>query len=496
VVRNFKNKIYAILYLMCSFLILNYILKNYELANKYQKPRGPDLTNDLFYNNFTFVHNLLNVTGNATKQPFINEENKIIAIFNGEIYNYKNFGDYSSDGFCLIDLYLKYGNDFIKYLDGEFAIVLVDFKNNKIIISTDVFGTKPLWYGIDSKRIGISSYKSALESENIKNIKYLNPNTTKIYNLITLQDISEERVYCFDFKQYKNSYDDYINALIESLKKRTNTDSLISVGLSSGYDSGVICCLLNNLNINYRTYTINGKENMKVLSERIHKNDSNFFSIDLQLEQINEEYSFLKENCEKYNYQHQNGIGILDDMASIGLSVITNKAKEDGVKIVLSGSGADEILCDYAKDGKKIMNHSCFSGIFPDDLSDILDNDPSKDMIWKSFYHGTMRDYLMKDEIISGLHGIEGRYPFLDKNVVQEFLNLSKELKNKYKGPLEEIFNRYDYPFEHKKIGFNITKEKTKFDKKGNVCIVENPVPNIPPKYLKMNSKILMRKKI
>ena len=232
---------------------------------------------------------------------------------------------------------------------------------------------------------------------------------------------------------------------------------------------------------------------MKVLSERIRKNDTNFFVIDLELDEINKEYSNLKENCEKYEYEHQKGIGLLEDMASIGLSVITNKAKEDGIKIVLSGSGADEILCDYAKDGKKIMNHSCFNGIFPDNLSDILDNDPSKDMIWKSFYHGTMRDYLMKDEIISGLHGIEGRYPFLDKNVVQEFLNLSKELKNKYKGPLEEIFNRYSYPFEKTKIGFNITKKYTKFDENGNV--VEKPVPVVPPKYLKMNSKLLMRKK-
>ena len=481
---------------MCSFLVLNYILKNYELANKYQKSRGPDLTSDLFYKNFTFVHNLLNVTGEITKQPFVNEENNIVVVFNGEIYNYKEFGDYSSDGYCLIDLYLKYGNDFIKYLDGEFAIVLVDFNNRKIIISSDVFGTKPIWYGKGPKRIGISSYKSALDSEEIKNVVFLNPNTTKIFEMDTLEEIEENRVYEFNFRQFKNSYDDYINALVESIKKRTNTKSSISVGLSSGYDSGVICCLLNSLDIDYRTYSIKGKENMNVLSDRIHKNNSNFLIVDLQLETINNELKNLKENCERYEYQHQPGIGLLDDMASVGLSVITNEARGDGVKIVLSGSGADEILCDYAREGKKIMNHSCFKGVFPKDLSEILDNDPSKNMVWKSFYHGTMRDYLMKDEIISGLHGIEGRYPYLDKNVVQEFLNLSVELKNKYKGPLEEIFKRYDYPFEHKKIGFNITNKYTKVDESGNVCIVDKPIPLIPPKYLKMNSKILLKKKI
>ena len=153
-------------------------------------------------------------------------------------------------------------------------------------------------------------------------------------------------------------------------------------------------------------------------------------------------------------------MNIMKDLASVGLSIICDNAKKNGSKIMLSGSGADEILCDYAKNGKKIMQHSCFNGVFPDDLSKILNNDPTKKMIWKSFYHGTMRDYLSKDEFISGVHGIEGRYPYLDKEVVQEFLNLKKELKNNaYKGPLEYIMKKYKYPYEDKKIGFSITSK-------------------------------------
>ena len=481
---------------MCSFLVLNYILKNYELANKYQKYRGPDLTNNIMYNGFTFVHNLLNVTGEITKQPIINEEKEIVVIFNGEIYNYKDFGDYTSDGHCLIDLYIKYDNNFIKYLDGEFAILLIDFKNDKLIISTDVFGTKPIWYGIGPKRFGCSSYKSAIESESIKNIQSLLPNTTKIFKLSSFTELNEIRVYEFNFDQFKYSYNDFEKALFESIKKRTNTKSKIGVALSSGYDSGIICCILNELDVNYRTYSVIGKENAKLISKRVHINDSNFFLIDLQSENIKSEYKFLKENCEKYKYTHQEDIGLLDDMASIGLSVLSREAKSNGIKIMLSGSGADEIFCDYAKEGKKIMFHSCFKGVFPDDLTEIIDNDPKKDVIWKSFYHGTMRDYLQKDEIITGLHGIEGRYPFLDKFVVQEFLNLSKELKNKYKGGLEHIFNKYSYPFEHKKIGFNISKQYMKFDENDEIVILKKPEPVIPLFYSKMNTNILLRKGI
>ena len=438
---------------MCSFLVLNYILKNYKDVNKYQKYRGPDSTNDLFFKNFTFVHNLLHVTGKMTMQPFFDEENELVVLFNGEIYNYNEFGKYDSDGYCLIDLYKKYGKDFIKKLDGEFAISLFDFKNDIFLIATDIFGTKPLYYSINEDKLGISSYYSALcLTKSFINIKRLNPNTIMTFKISSLNEISRDIVYEFNFDQFKDTYEDYEKALFKSIIKRTNTASKVFVGLSSGYDSGTICCVLNEIGKEYRTYSIKGKENISILSDRIHINDESFDVYDLHDDQINYELDRLKYKCEKYYYHHSKNMNIMKDLASVGLSIICDNAKKNGSKIMLSGSGADEILCDYAKNGKKIMQHSCFNGVFPDDLSKILNNDPTKTMIWKSFYHGTMRDYLSKDEFISGVHGIEGRYPYLDKEVVQEFLNLKKELKNNaYKGPLEYIMKKYKYPFEEKK---------------------------------------------
>ncbi len=63
----------------------------------------------------------------------------------------------------------------------------------------------------------------------------------------------------------------------------------------------------------------------------------------------------------------------------------------------------------------------------------------------------------MKEEIIGGSHGIEQRYPFLDKDVVQEFLWLKPELKNKYyKAPIHNYLNENNYPFTpNEKLGFN-----------------------------------------
>ena len=52
------------------------------------------------------------------------------------------------------------------------------------------------------------------------------------------------------------------------------------------------------------------------------------------------------------------------------------------------------------------------------------------DQQYKNFFNGTMRAFIDKEEVTASLHGIEGRYPYLDKDVVQEYLWLSNNLKN------------------------------------------------------------------
>ena len=107
---------------MCG--ILGYKIKG---DNSRIQLRGQDYTNRFGYKGFTFVHNLLSITGEFTPQPFVSDD--IVCLYNGEIYNHKFI---KSDGEVLIPLYKKYGTDFPKYLDGEFAIVLFDFKKEII----------------------------------------------------------------------------------------------------------------------------------------------------------------------------------------------------------------------------------------------------------------------------------------------------------------------------------------------------------------------------
>ena len=132
---------------------------------------------------------------------------------------------------------------------------------------------------------------------------------------------------------------------------------------------------------------------------------------------------------------------IKDDKASVGLAAICDRAAKREQKIYFSGQGADEIISDYGFNGDKIYDHSSFGGKFPKDLEGFFP--------WHSFYDGTQIQYLNKEEYVAGSFGIETRYPFLDKDLVQEFLWLSVELKNKqYKAPLHHYLQINNFPFE------------------------------------------------
>ena len=433
---------------MCSFLFTDKEIDDLDYTNHYMKFRGPDSTNQVEVNQYTFIHNLLSITGDYTEQPFIDHDDEIVCIYNGQIYNYLDYGYYKSDGKCLIPLYKQLGPDFIKELDGEFAIVLVDFKNDKLIISTDVFATKPLWYSI-GKSVTVASYESAVKS--LKHVKpeKLEANTYRVYDLETRELLEEKRVFDFDLRQFRTTFDHWKVAFEKSIKKRASgLRENIFIGLSSGYDSGGIACQLNKLDIPYKAYTVVGSENKDVLEKRFalfNENSSGEYLPDNRWAYKD----YINNNVEEFMYRiyssssdyNEFGLRLQDDNGSCGLSMVCDRAKKEGKKVYLSGSGSDEIFSDYGFNGEKKFLHSNFGGLFPDDLSTIFP--------WASFYGSTMVSYLAKEEYVAGSYGIETRYPYLDKYVVQEFLWLDSSLKNsKYKSVLDDYLTTSEYPFE------------------------------------------------
>lgn len=401
---------------MCGFLVYKEKGDNTKI-----QLRGQDYTGEHKQNGLTFVHNLLSITGEFTPQPFVNDN--IVALFNGEIYNlpFKK-----SDGENIIPYYKKYGWEFAKYFDGEWAIALYDFNKKIAVFSTDLFATKPLWVN----GLECASYQSGVGGEKIP----ANTILKKTFN----GGCTRASVYNFDLNQHKDSYDDWFKAFSESIKKRGKDRCFI--GLSSGYDSGSIQAELKAQGIKHKSYAVGRNENQMVMSLRDPDE-----TIVLELDEKTELRSFLQTNLEdfKYTIKYNGNLTtqtILSDDASIGLAAICKRAQKEGRKVYLSGQGADEIMSDYNKfpgQGEII--------IFPDELK-----------LWYNFYRGCQESYIAKEEHVAGSFNIETRYPFLDKQVVQEFLWLKPELKNKhYKAPLYKYLTNNDVPFEENvKRGF------------------------------------------
>jgi len=268
------------------------------------------------------------------------------------------------------------------------------------------------------------------------------------------ETIDEKRsfpVYDFDLRQHKDSYTDWRKAFLEAVRKRAiHGAHQPAVFLSSGYDSGGICVALNTLKIPYDTFSIVAGEEGVIIADRIRINRRHacrraFRYRGITPAQREELAADIRTNVENFPYSHEDGPSIVtalhDDHGAVGANFIAEEARRHRRLVNLSGSGADEIISDYGFNGEKIYHHSEFGGRFPDDLHGFFP--------WKKFYGDTQRSYLFKDEFILGRHGVEGRYPFLDKRVVQEFLWLSPELKNRaYKAPLADLLQDADYPFE------------------------------------------------
>ena len=436
---------------MCSIYASTIQPRRFSGVNKLLRLRGPDNTNIVRRERFTLMHNLLSMTGAFRVQPFI--QGDVLCLYNGEIYNYQSFGDYQSDGECLIDLYREHGPGFVRMLDGEFAIILCDFKARRIVIGSDVFKTKPIFYSVARGEFGCSTFRAPLEAAGHSEVLPMPPNLTKVFDLDNLRLLEEFPVYEFNLKQFKTSFDDWDSAFQAAMRKRAaGAREKIFMGLSSGYDSGVICLELLRAGIPFEAYSVLGTENDAVLEERFRLIEKSGNASYRKLRktwwqhQVNQRY--VRRHTDPFRYTITSAAGdyserimMSDDGGSIWLSHVCRQGRRNGRRIYLSGMGADEIFSDYGFAGKKMCRHSNFGGLFPGDLATIFP--------WNSFYHSSMESYLAKEEYIAGSYGLEARYPFLDKAVVQEFLNLSADLKNSaYKSVLHHYLAANNFPFE------------------------------------------------
>jgi asparagine synthetase B (glutamine-hydrolysing) len=435
------------------------------------KYRGPDYTNIVYDKNNIFIHTLLAIQG-FNPQPY--KTNNGLFLFNGEIYgtsslkesiqkgviNYNNITHKNESKFLEDFIENKNGLDKLDELDGEFVINYFDKKNNLLHIISDPFGTKPFCWYIDENNFIASSYESCVKktiellnlNKNSK-IEFIIPNTHYIFNLNNYKLINKKEIIKWDFNPRFNNFDRWNIAFENSIKKRTNTDKGIFVPLSSGYDSGCIVSAMLNLNKKFKTYTFKGKEDINTLEKRkkLIEENNKFFYINPK-ENIKNKYMEYCKRIENYIGYHVNGqayTNIYEAYSCFGIYQIFQKARKDKQIIFLSGHGGDEIFSDYGNESNKSAS------ILELDYTNVRSK-------WPNFDSAYGRNIIQMFERVAGCFGIESRYPFLDKQVVQEFLWLSDTLKNsEFKQCISQYMIKKNFPFlKNKKCSVRVITDK------------------------------------
>eukprot|EP00434_Breviolum_minutum_P003602 symbB.v1.2.003171.t1/scaffold173.1/size339812/14 len=334
-----------------------------------------------------------------------------------------------------------------------------------VLLATDVFSTKPLWYSVE-QGLRVASYRSPVVALGGSSIRQVDPNSALVDGSI-LPGLQRLTVHEFDLRQFKTDMVDYLSALEKAVAKRAGVSSGGTrpfIGLSPGYDSGALQVLLTLSNTSHIAYNVVCTQDVTEIEDRIawsgDRVEGNI--ILLGEKELLNEVRFLQKECENFTYS---GVGRQGPLAG---SLAFSAARKRDLFVYLSAVGADEILSDFAFGLGDKRTVSAPPILFPEDLGSIFP--------WTSFFLGTQRDHLMKEELRGDLR----RYPFLDKHVVQEYLWLKAAAKNdQYKAPLHQLFNAVSYPFQaRKKIGFNgaynvkVGGESLKF-RLGNVGLLE-----------------------
>ncbi len=342
-----------------------------KMADRIQH-RGPDDEGYYVDESIALGHRRLSIIDLKNgKQPMYNEDENIVIVFNGEIYNYqelqKELTNHTFKTNCdtevLIHGYEEWGSDLPKKLRGMFAFAIWDKKEKKLFCARDNFGIKPFYYyqNEDTFLFG-SEIKSFLEHPKFK--KELNEEILPAYmafsftptketffknvyrldagHSLTYQngEVKIERYFKLTFKEEENTYEESVEKIKKAMKDSVEHHKISDVEVGSFLSSGIDSSYIVSLAKPDKTYTVgydipkyNEIDYAKDLTDRLKiTNKSKKITKQEYLEAIPKVLYYMDEPT--------------SDPAAIALYFVANLASKD-VKVVLSGEGADELFGGY-----------------------------------------------------------------------------------------------------------------------------------------------------
>lgn len=356
-----------------------------SMVNKI-KYRGPDSQGFYKSPDATLGMSRLAVIGlGKGEQPISNEDGTIFLVCNGEIYNYielkeklisqQHIFKTDSDVEVLLHLYEEYGTEFLNMLNGQFAFVLYNQKKRQIFCARDHFGIAPFYYTVSEhmflfgseiksilvypgvrKRINLTGLDQVISFPGL-----ISPNTMfeGIYSLenghcLIINETEVKNIEYWDMNypnqsdiDYGRTADSYMEELYERMKKsvylRLRSDVEVGSYLSGGLDSSFIASMISRVSGRkpFRTFSIGFSEQnlsetkyQQLMADRLQtKHTEIMFNNDEILKRLKD----VIYHCEcpiKETY----------NTANLALSEC---ARGNGMKVVMSGEGADELFAGY-----------------------------------------------------------------------------------------------------------------------------------------------------
>ena len=321
-------------------------------------------------------------------QPMHSNDGNVILIFNGEIYNFHDLKitlekkghlfKGTSDTEVVLNMYLEYGIDFLSMLNGIFAIAIFDRRSKNLYLARDALGVKPLYYFLNDRLFSFSSEIKALlhlipdelkidhdaiqkyltflwcpgEGTPAKEIRKLLPGeyliikNAKIIKKVTWYKLPQTKNNK-KFTNIEETIKEVQSGLAKAVERQLISDVPVGAFLSGGLDSSAIIALAKQTVPNIQCFTIDpigGSDDDIAEDLPYARKVAKHLNVDLEVVKI-DSYN-LANDLEEMIWQLDEPLA---DPAPLNVLYISRLARERGMKVLLSGSGGDDIFTGYRR---------------------------------------------------------------------------------------------------------------------------------------------------
>jgi len=421
--------------------------------------RGPDAEGMYSSNRVGLVHHRLKIIdlSDQANQPMQNEEHGLVIVYNGEIYNYLELRkelqrkswkfQTDSDTEVILNSYLEWGLDCLRFFNGMFAFALWDEREQRLFCARDRLGVKPLYYYSDGKWFAFASeIKALLGLPNVST----RANETVIHDYLTLglvdhrketfftgieklpagsyliadsEGIRIQKYWDFEVSSqvttrgwFFEEAEQFKNQLKDAVQLRLRSDVPVGSCLSGGIDSASIVCLINSfIPPEHKKQTGDYQKTYSAVFPNTPLDEGHYIQEVVALTSAEAKrvepsaHAFLEELDDLLWHQEEP----FSSSSVYAQWCVFRLVRDSGVKVVLDGQGADEQLCGYRKFSyfflRELANRGHYGRLFRESLLLLKNFTYFKNVDWRHSlrYFSPLKKWDSLSSLVKGQRAVD-----------------------------------------------------------------------------------------